>query len=125
MTSNRNGFADALDQLNTLMNIDKEVELDALEEAADFFAAKLRAAVPLGPGVVHLKNEIKVIIKKDMAQVVFGDKAWYWHLVDKGHRKRGGRGRVKGHHFVRKTFDQYGDKVADIMATKIIEKMEG
>ncbi|MEC3604147.1 HK97 gp10 family phage protein, partial [Bacillus cereus] len=32
-------------------------------------------------------------------------------------------GRVKGKHFVQNTFDAEGDKIADIMAQKIIDRM--
>lgn len=125
MSSNRNGFADALNQINTIANINKNVELKVLEEAATFFASKLKAAIPLGVGTSHLKNEIKVVVQNDMVQVTFGKKAWYWNLADKGHKKANGRGRVKGLHFTRNTVDSYGQKVADMMAEKIIRKMEG
>lgn len=122
---NNNGFADALDKLNTIVSIDKKVELDVLEEAATFFANKLKDAIPQGPGTVHLKDEIKVVVKKDMVQVQFSDHAWYWTLADKGHKKAGGKGRVKGLHFTRNTIDAHGQKIADMMAQKIIKKMEG
>lgn len=125
MSNNRNGFADALNQINTLMDIGEEVELEVLEEAANFFAEKLADAIPIGSGTQHLKNEIEVKVKGDMVQVIFSDKAWYWSLADKGHKKPNGRGRVKGLHFTKKTIDTYRDKIADMMAQKMINRMEG
>lgn len=125
MSGNRNGFVDALNRLNTVANINQNVDLEVLEEVATFFANKLKDAIPLGIGTSHLKNEIKVVIQRDMVQVTFSKKAWYWHLADKGHKKANGSGRVKGLHFTRNTVDAYGQKVADMMAEKIIEKMEG
>ncbi|MED2398206.1 HK97 gp10 family phage protein, partial [Bacillus thuringiensis] len=44
-------------------------------------------------------------------------------LVEHGHKKANGKGRVKGKHFVQNTFDAEGDKIADIMAQKIIDRM--
>lgn len=123
--NNRNGFADAINQLNTLMDIDKKVELDVLEEAANYFVKKLQAAIPVGSGTMHLRDELQVKVKDDMVQVIFNDEAWYWHLADKGHKKAGGKGRVKGLHFTRNTIDAHGQKIADMMANKIIKKMKG
>lgn len=125
MSSNRNGFAEALNQINTIANINQTVELKVLEEAAAFFANKLKDAIPKGIGTTHLKDQIEVVVLKDMVQVTFAKKAWYWHLADKGHKKSNGRGRVKGLHFTRNTIDAYGQTVADIMAEKIVKKMEG
>lgn len=120
-----NGFADALNKLNTVMDINKQVEIDVLEQAANYFVQQLRSAIPIGPGDVHLKNELKVVVKNDMVQVIFSGKAWYWTLVEHGHKKAGGKGKVKGRHFVRNTVDSEGQKIADMMAQKIIQKMEG
>ncbi len=125
MTGNRNGFADALNRLNTLMDVGQEVDLDVLEEAANFYASKLKPLIPKGDGNQHLQDELKVVIKNGHVQLIFSDKAWYWHLVNHGHKKRGGKGRVKGHHFVRKALNQHGPKTAELMQKKIIEKMEG
>lgn len=122
---NRNGFADALQQINTLMNVKQKVQLDVLEEAAEYFARKLRGNIPLGPGTVHLQEEIKVVIHKDYISVQFSDKAWYWSLAEHGHRKANGKGRVKGKHFVRNTIDSESKKILDILTSKILKKMEG
>ena len=125
MNGNRNGFADALNQLNTIMNVGQEVDLDVLEEAAKYFANKLKPLIPKGEGSQHLQDELKVVVKQDYVQLIFTDKAWYWHLVNQGHKKRGGKGRVKGSHFLRKALDQHGPKTAELMKNKILNKMEG
>lgn len=64
-----------------------------------------------------------VVVKDDRVSVEFKDEAWYWYLVEHGHKKANGKGRVKGKHFVQNTFDAEGDKIADIMAQKIIDRM--
>lgn len=119
-----NGFADALNNLNTVMDVNKQVELDVLEEAARFFASKLKQAIPLGPGDTHLKDQLEIVVKNDHVQLRFGEKGWYWYLAEKGHKKQNG-GRVKGRHFFKKTMTQYGDKTAEIMAERILQHMGG
>lgn len=123
---NNNGFADMLKQTKKLLNVDKQVTLSVLEEAADFFAKELRTKIPeSNRNTRRLRNQLKVVIKGDKVRVVFEDAGWYWHLVEHGHKKRGGRGRVKGQHFVRNTWDATNNKIEQIMLDKIIQKMEG
>lgn len=125
--ANNNGFADALTEINTLLKVDKQVEKDVLEEAAKYFVNKLKPRIKMSDKnkQVHLRNSLKVVIKNDRVSVEFEDDAWYWFLPEHGHKKANGKGRVKGQHFVRNTFDAEADKIAEIMANKIIEKMEG
>jgi len=120
---NNNGFLEALEEINTLLKVDNQVSLEVLEEAANYFVQKLRARIPVDTG--NLRDSLQVVVQKDVVQVVFGDNAWYWHLVEHGHKKANRRGKVKGRHFVQNTFDAEGDKIADIMANKILMKMEG
>jgi HK97 gp10 family phage protein len=122
--ANHNGFADALNDLNTLIKIDKNVEMDVLEDAADYFVKKLRPRIPrTNRNKQHLINNLKVVVKGDRVSVEFEDASWYWFLAEHGHKKAGGRGRVKGQHFFRNTFDAEGDKITEMMANKIIKKM--
>ncbi|MED2404278.1 HK97 gp10 family phage protein [Bacillus thuringiensis] len=125
MASNNNGFAEALEDINTLLRVNKKVELDVLDEAAKYFASKLKKRIKMSDKNkrVHLKNSLKVVVKNDHVSVEFKDEAWYWYLVEHGHKKANGKGRVKGKHFVQNTFDAEGDKIADIMAQKIIDRM--
>jgi HK97 gp10 family phage protein len=126
MASNNNGFLDALDEINTLAKVDQKVSLESLEEAAEYFADKLRPRISRSNRRgKHLQDQLKVVVNGDVVQVVFEDVGWYWHLAEHGHKKRGGSGRVKGQHFVQNTWNAEGDKTADIMANKIIKKMGG
>ncbi|MGG5740472.1 HK97 gp10 family phage protein [Bacillus cereus group sp. IBL03679] len=125
MASNNNGFADALEDINTLLRVNKKVELDVLDEAAKYFAAELKKRIKMSNKnkQTHLKNSLKVVVKNDRVSVEFEDAAWYWYLAEHGHKKANGKGRVKGLHFSQNTFDAEGDKIADIMAQKILDRM--
>ncbi|HFU7087212.1 TPA: HK97 gp10 family phage protein [Bacillus cereus] len=125
MVSNNNGFAEALEDINTLLRVDKQVSLDVLDEAARYFSSKLKPRIKMSDKNkrTHLKNSLKVVVKNDRVSVEFEDAAWYWYLVEHGHKKANGKGRVKGKHFVQNTFDAEGDKIADIMAQKILDRM--
>lgn len=125
--SDNNGFADALSQIKTLLKVDDHVSLDALEEAANYFVDQLKPNIHLSDKRkrTHLRESLKVEVKEDHVQVSFEDDAWYWFLAEHGHRKAGGKGKVAGQHFVQNTFMQEQDKIADIMTSKILKKMEG
>ncbi|MFJ1142441.1 HK97-gp10 family putative phage morphogenesis protein, partial [Bacillus thuringiensis] len=118
MASNNNGFAEALEDINTLLRVNKKVSLDVLDEAAKYFASKLKPKIKASSKNkrTHLRDSLKVVVKDDRVSVEFKDEAWYWYLVEHGHKKVKGKGRVKGKHFVQNTFDAEGDKIADIMA---------
>ncbi|WP_371069139.1 HK97-gp10 family putative phage morphogenesis protein [Sediminibacillus sp. JSM 1682029] len=126
MAKNNNGFAEALEDINTLLKVDKKVEIDVLEEAAEYFVQKLKPRIPKSNfNKEHMRDSLKVVVKDDRVSVEFDDTAWYWFLVEHGHKKASGRGRVKGAHFVQNTWDADADKINDIMADKIIKKMGG
>ncbi|WP_341356645.1 HK97 gp10 family phage protein [Rossellomorea sp. y25] len=126
MSTNNNGFVDALREINTLIKVNKAVELEVLEEAANYFVRKLRPRIPKSDHRGnHLRDALKVVVHDDYVSVEFEDWAFYWHLVEHGHKKASGRGKIKGRHFVQNTFDDDGSKIADIMAGKILERMEG
>ncbi|WP_312756080.1 HK97-gp10 family putative phage morphogenesis protein [Rummeliibacillus suwonensis] len=123
--ANHNGFADALKQINTLINVNQQVALDTLEEAAQYFVEKLRPKIPESKkNKKHLQDALKVVVKGDRVQVIFEGDFFYWHLVEHGHRKVNG-GKVKGRHFVRNTIDKESQKIASMMLNKIIKKMGG
>jgi len=126
MAANNNGFEEAIREINTLLKVNKTVEKTVLEEAAEYFVEKLRPRIKKSNlNKKHLRDSLKVVVKNDHVSVEFEDGAFYWHMVEHGHKKANGRGRVKGQHFVQNTFDAEGDKIADIMANKIIKKMGG
>lgn len=123
--NNNNGFAEALEEINTLLKVDKKVELNVLDEAANFFVEKLRPRIPKSvKNKKHMRDGLEIVVEKDVVQVVFDGDIFYWHMVEHGHKKVNG-GKVKGRHFVQNTFDKEGDKIASIMADKIINKMGG
>lgn len=127
MVNNRNGFADAINQLNTLMDVGQQVQIAALKEAAEYFVAKLRPRINLSDinKQTHLRDSLKVVVKNDRVSVVFEGKAWYWYLAEHGHKKAGGKGRVKGLHFVKNTIDAEKTEIEKIMLRLIVEQMEG
>ncbi|MEI4618850.1 HK97 gp10 family phage protein, partial [Bacillus cereus] len=96
-----------------------------LDEAAKYFASKLKPKIKASSKNkrTHLRDSLKVVVKDDCVSVEFKEEAWYWYLVEHGHKKANGKGRVKGKHFVQNTFDAEGDKIADMMAKKIINRM--
>lgn len=123
MGSNNNGFAEALERLRTVIDVNENVAMDNLKEAAEYFARKLRQNIPMGTETVHLKDEVKVVVYSDYVSVQFSDKGWYWHLADKGHKKAGGKGRVKGLHFTRNTMDREKAKIEQILLKNIINQL--
>ncbi|MCC2381160.1 HK97 gp10 family phage protein [Bacillus wiedmannii] len=127
MASNNNGFADALEDINTLLRVNQKVEKQFLEEAANYFISKLKPKIKLSNKnkKTHLRESLKVVVKNDLVSVEFEDEAWYWYLYENGHKKVSGKGRVKGKHFVQNTFDAEGDKIAEILSQKIVSKMGG
>ncbi|MCV9884701.1 HK97-gp10 family putative phage morphogenesis protein [Metabacillus halosaccharovorans] len=126
MATNNNGFSEALKEINTMLKVNKQVEKDVLEEAAKYFVHKLKTRIPVSNRrSKHLRDSLKVVVKDDIVSVEFEDDAFYWHMVEHGHKKANGKGKIKGRHFVQNTFDGEGDKIAEIMAQKIIKKMEG
>lgn len=125
--ANNNGFADGLAQINRLLDVNQQVSTNALKEAAEYFAEKLRPRInmPDRNRQTHLRDSVKVTVEGDRVIVSFEKEAWYWFLAEHGHKKAGGKGRVPGLHFVRNTVDAEMDEVKQIMLNQIIEAMEG
>jgi HK97 gp10 family phage protein len=126
MATNNNGFADALRDINTLLKIDRDVEIDVLEEAANYFVDKLQLKIKVSnKEKKHLRDSLKVVVKDDMVSVQFEKDTFYWYMVEHGHKKANGKGKVKGQHFIQNTFDAESGKIADIMSQRILDRMEG
>lgn len=123
--ANKNGFVNALDQINTLLKVNQKVGTESLEEAANYFATKMKENIKDGKGKEHISDKIKVTVINGEVSVSFESGAWYWFLVNHGHKKSSGRGRVKGQHFVENTMTKEESKISEIMTKKIIDKMEG
>lgn len=126
MAANNNGFADALKDINTLLDVNKDVAIDVLEEAANYFVSKLEANIKVSDkDKIHLRESLKVVVKDDMVSVQFESDAFYWYMVEHGHKKKGGKGKVKGQHFVRNTIDAESENISNILLGRILDKMEG
>lgn len=124
--TNKNGFEDSLKQMKTLLNVNTKVADESLKEAADYFTAQLKKNIPkskLNKGN-HLQDQLEVKAIDGGYSVTFGESAWYWHLVNNGHKKRGG-GRIKGAHFVQGTLTAEDKKLTEIMTGKIMKAIGG
>ena len=119
-----NGFEDALKQMKTIVDVNETVAMDALEEAAQYFVEKLRPELARSAiNKKHMADGLQIKIEKEKIVVYFEEHAFYWHMVDKGHRKANSRGRVKGTHTIRNTLTRESEKIEKIMLQKITKKM--
>lgn len=120
--NNNNGFAQALEDINTLARVDRHVSQRNLDKAAKYFVRKLEGKIKKSDrNTKHLRDSLKVVIKDDHVSVQFESDKFYWYMVEHGHRKSSGKGRVKGQHFVRNTIDQEIEKIKDIMMAQLID----
>ncbi|WP_221774464.1 HK97-gp10 family putative phage morphogenesis protein [Listeria booriae] len=118
MSENNNGFEDAMFQLNGLMKVDDKVSMGALQDAAEFFAAKLRPAIPKSIlRKSHMKDMLEVVVKDDRIQVVFQGKAFYWYFIEHGTSK------MRAKPFVVPTFETNKKQIENIMVGKIMKEM--
>lgn len=129
MSGNNNGFADGLNRINTLLNVNQQVQIGVLKEAAEYFADKLRPRINMTDRnrQTHLRESVKVVVEDDKVIVSFEEDAWYWFLVEHGHNDAsvGTKQHVPGLHFVQNTTDAELDNVRRIMLDEIINIMEG
>lgn len=116
----QNGFEDALKNLKIVVNVNQKVTLDIMTKAAEYFAEQLRKEFTRSDiNKKHAADDIKVVVSKNAAQVVFGDDGWYWYLDEHGHKKRNGRGRVRGNQVVRKTMEKESKKLEQMILEKL------
>lgn len=119
-----NGFEDALKQLKTVANVNKAVTVSARKNAAEYFASVLRPLLAKSSiDKKHMEAELQVVIEKDRVLLIFGEDAWYWYLVEHGHKKRNGRGRVPGKNIIKKTADAEKEKLEKMMADEVIKNI--
>jgi HK97 gp10 family phage protein len=120
MTANNNGFAQALNDINTMIRVNQTVGKDTLEKAAEYFVGKLEEKIKKSnKNKKHLKDSLKVVIKDDYVSVQFESDLFYWYMVEHGHKKSNGKGRVKGQHFIRNTIDAEQERLIDIMMERL------
>lgn len=122
MAGNNNGFAQALQDINTLIRVEQTVSEVNLNKAAKYFVRKLEGKInKSNKNKKHLRDSLKVVIKGDHVSVQFESDKFYWHMVEHGHRKANGKGRVKGQHFVKNTLDAEAEKLKDIMMERLLD----
>lgn len=126
----KNGFEEALDNLKTVANVNQKVTMEALEEAANYFADQLKKEFPKSElQKDHAVDQIEVVVEKDVVKVIFGAdetgyyRGWYWFLVENGHRigkrKQKALGHAKGSHVVRKTVTKESKKLQEMILAKL------
>lgn len=117
--SDGNGFSDMADYLGTLSNIKKEVSLNALEKAADFYLEKLKPNIPTSVlNKKHMNNQINVEVRNSEVVVIFDEEAFYWRFVENGTVNQ------KAQHFASGTYEQNKKQIERIMQEKIIRSWE-
>ena len=115
-----NGFEEALMKMKTVVNVNEKVTLNIMKEAAEYFANQLRKEFTRSnQNKEHAADAVKVVVTKDVIQVVFGDDGWYWYLDEHGHKKRNGRGRVRGNQTVRRTMNQESKKLEQMILSRL------
>jgi len=120
MAANNNGFAQALEDINTIVRTNQTVSKTNLEKAAEYFVSKLEEKIPMTTkNKKHLRDSLKVVVKEDYVSVQFESDLFYWYMVEHGHKKANGKGRVKGQHFIRNTTDQEQEKLLDLMMDRL------
>ncbi|EAF6235973.1 HK97 gp10 family phage protein [Listeria monocytogenes] len=121
MASNNNGFQDQADFLGRLSRVDaKELSIQSLTQAAEFYLAKLLPVIPHSLlKKKHMEQQIKVIVEEEQVKVAFEDTAFYWRFVENGTVNQ------KAQHFASGTFEQNKNQIEKIMVQKIVDMWEG
>lgn len=121
MANNNNGFADLADYFGELSKVDpKKLSLESLEDAASFYLEKLLPRIPRSlMKKKHMKDQIKVVVEDERVKVQFDGTAFYWRFAENGTVNQ------KAQHFASGTYEQYKEKIEDIMTKKIINSWEG
>ena len=122
--ANKNGFESAMAQLKTVAKINEKVALGTLEEAAEYFVSVLKPQLKQSNiSKEHMVDALQVKIEKGKVLVYFDEFGWYWYLVEHGHAKSNGKGRVKGKFTIKKVVDEEKKKLEKMMKESILKKM--
>lgn len=120
----QNGFESAIEQLKTVAKVDKKLTIDVRKKAAKYFADQLRPVLAKSNiSKKHMADGLDVKVDGDDVIVYFKDHAWYWYLNEHGHRKRNGRGRVRGTQAIRNTASSERSKLEQMMVKDIIDSI--
>ncbi|MEQ7221395.1 HK97 gp10 family phage protein [Vagococcus fluvialis] len=122
--ANKNGFESAMTQLKTVAKINEKVAIGALEEAAEYFVSVLKPQlIKSNISKEHMVDALQVKIEKEKVFVYFDDFGWYWYLVEHGHAKANGKGRVKGKFTIKKVVNEEKKHLEKMMKESILKKM--
>lgn len=121
MPSNKNGFAEMSDILGELSRVDPvKVSLESLEEAANFYVDKMLPRIPKSlMKRKHMRDQIKVVVEKDIVRVAFEDTAYYWRFAENGTTNQ------RAQNFASGTYEQNKNKIEEIMTQKIMDLWGG
>ncbi|EOB3454986.1 HK97-gp10 family putative phage morphogenesis protein [Enterococcus hirae] len=120
-SKNKNGFADMADYFGNLAKVDpKQISMESLEEAANFYLKNLMPNIPKSlMNKEHMKDHVKVVIDKDSVKVQFEDTAFYWRFAENGTTSQ------KAQHFASGTYEQNKERIEEIMTKKILKLWRG
>ncbi len=122
--ANKNGFESAMAQLKTVAKINEKVALGTLEEAAEYFVSVLKPQLKKSNvSKEHMVDALQVKIEKGKVIAYFDEFGWYWYLVEHGHDKANGKGRVKGKFTIKKVVDEEKKQLEKMMKESILKKM--
>ena len=122
--ANKNGFESAMAQLKTVAKINEKVALGTLEEAAEYFVSVLKPQLKKSNvSKEHMVDALQVKIEKGKVIAYFDEFGWYWYLVEHGHAKANGKGRVKGKFTIKKVVDEEKKQLEKMMKQSILKKM--
>lgn len=118
---NENGFEEMADFLGKLADVDpKQVSMESLEDAANFYAEKLIPQIPRSLlKKKHMQDQLKVVVKDEGVEVRFEGTAFYWRFEENGAAGRPAK------HFAANTYSQNSAKIAEIMTQKIMDLWKG
>ena len=122
--ANKNGFESAMEQLKTVAKVNEKVALGTLEEAAEYFVSVLKPQLKKSNvSKEHMVDALQVKIEKGKVIAYFDEFGWYWYLVEHGHAKANGKGRVKGKFTIKKVVDEEKKQLEKMMKESILKKM--
>ena len=122
--ANKNGFESAMAQLKTVAKINEKVALGTLEEAAEYFVSVLKPQLKKSDvSKEHMVDALQIKIEKGKVIAYFDEFGWYWYLVEHGHAKANGKGRVKGKFIIKKVVDEEKKQLEKMMKESILKNM--
>lgn len=117
-----NGFEDMANKLLKMSNINQEVALESLQEAADYYLARAMPNIPQSlAGKDHMRHHVKVVLEDGMVKIVFDKTKYYWRFAENG---TGGEHGQRAQNFMRGAYEQNRAAIEKIMTQKILDKLK-